>query len=57
LRVRATVIEYVVTEFSCYFGTTPQFWMGMQARYDLEHAEDAARTELKRIAPMKRDAA
>jgi plasmid maintenance system antidote protein VapI len=38
-------------------GTTPQFWMGLQAQYDLERAEDEARAELKRIAPMKRDAA
>ena len=40
-----------------YFGTTPQFWMGMQAQYDLERAEDEARAELRRIAPMKRNAA
>ena len=40
-----------------YFGTTPEFWMGMQAQYDLERAEDQAGKELKRIAPMKRVAA
>jgi addiction module HigA family antidote len=40
-----------------YFGTTPQFWMGMQAQYELERAEDEARTELKRIAPRRKDAA
>ena len=40
-----------------YFGTTPQFWMGMQAQYDLERAEDEARKELQRIAPRKKDAA
>jgi len=40
-----------------YFGTTPEFWMGMQAQYDLERAEDEARHSLKRIAPRKRDAA
>ena len=40
-----------------YFGTTPSFWMNLQARYDLEVAEDAAAAELKRIKPMKRKAA
>ena len=40
-----------------YFGTTPEFWMGMQAQYDLERAEDRAATELRRIAPLKRKAA
>ena len=40
-----------------YFGTTPQFWMGLQAQYDLERVEDQARAELQRIAPIKREAA
>jgi addiction module HigA family antidote len=40
-----------------YFGTTPSFWMNLQARYDLEMAEDATAAELKRIKPMKRKAA
>ena len=26
---------------SRYFGTTPQFWMNLQANYELELAEDA----------------
>ncbi|MGH8522039.1 MAG: HigA family addiction module antitoxin [Gammaproteobacteria bacterium] len=25
-----------------YFGTSPQFWMNLQANYDLEVAQDAA---------------
>jgi antitoxin HigA-1 len=40
-----------------YFGTTPSFWMNLQARYDLETAEDATAAEIKRIKPMKRKAA
>jgi addiction module HigA family antidote len=40
-----------------YFGTTPAFWMNLQARYDLEVAEDATAADLKRIKPMKRKAA
>jgi addiction module HigA family antidote len=40
-----------------YFGTTPAFWMGMQAQHDIEHAADALARELKRIEPAKRTAA
>src|SRR5215831_10189506 len=40
-----------------YFDTTPGFWMGMQAQYDLERAEDEAGKELRRIEPRKKDAA
>jgi antitoxin HigA-1 len=36
-----------------YFGTTPGFWMGMQAQYEIERAADALAPELKRIAPAK----
>jgi antitoxin HigA-1 len=34
-----------------YFGTTAAFWMGMQAQYDLEHAEDDLAADLRRIEP------
>ena len=40
-----------------YFGTTPSFWMSLQARYDLEVAEDATAADIKRIKPMKWTAA
>jgi len=40
-----------------YFDTTPEFWMGMQAQYDLERAEDDAAASLRRIQPRKKDAA
>ena len=40
-----------------YFGTTPVFWMGMQAQYDLERAQDETTADLKRIEPVKRRAA
>jgi addiction module HigA family antidote len=29
-----------------YFGTTPQFWMNLQANYELELAEDACGREI-----------
>jgi len=35
-----------------YFGTTPQFWMNLQANYDLEMAQDAHGNEISdRIRP------
>jgi addiction module HigA family antidote len=40
-----------------YFGTSPQFWINMQARYDLESAKDkmAARIE-REVRPRERAA-
>ncbi len=34
-----------------YFGTSAAFWMSIQARYDIEMAEDAMAGALKKIAP------
>ncbi len=37
-----------------YFGTTPQFWMSLQANYDLELAQDARGPEIAdRIRPRE----
>jgi addiction module HigA family antidote len=37
-----------------YFGTTPQFWMNLQANYDLERAEDERGWEISdRIRPHR----
>ncbi len=40
-----------------YFSTTAEFWMGMQAQYELECAQDVAAAALKKIKPRDRDAA
>lgn len=34
------------------FGTTPGFWLGLQADYDTEEAEQAAGDSLARIQPL-----
>jgi antitoxin HigA-1 len=39
------------------FGTTPAFWMGLQAQYDIERAEDELGGRLKKITPIARDVA
>ena len=37
-----------------YFGTTPDFWMNLQARYDLETAIDLAGTKIaKCVRPLR----
>src|SRR5436305_6564737 len=40
-----------------YFGSTPEFWMGLQAQYDLECAQEEGAASLRRIRPRERDAA
>jgi antitoxin HigA-1 len=37
---------------SRYFGTTPAWWMNMQAQFDLERAADAAR-DIEGIKPVR----
>jgi antitoxin HigA-1 len=59
LRVPATRINDIANEkrgitadtalrLSRYFGTTPRFWMNMQASWELEMAEDALGHAVKR---------
>src|SRR5262249_42829676 len=36
-----------------YLGTSPGFWMGMQAQYDLERTEDQVADEINRIEPAR----
>jgi antitoxin HigA-1 len=36
-----------------YFGTSPDFWMHLQLRWDLYHTQQAEAQELKRIKRVK----
>lgn len=38
-------------------GTSPQFWMNLQARFDLETARAAVGSEVDALEPMAREAA
>jgi addiction module HigA family antidote len=41
-----------------YFRTTPEFWLNLQARFELEAAEVAAGAEIRaKVRPRKREAA
>lgn len=64
LRVPATRIGDIIHErraispetalrLARHFGTTPDFWMNLQARYDLDIAEDASGAAVKReVEPL-----
>ena len=56
-REETPVTADTALRLSRYLGTTPEFWMGMQAQYDLERAQDEAAAELRRIMPLKHKAA
>lgn len=36
-----------------YFGTTPNFWMNLQSRYDLETELGRSKEKIKQIKPLK----
>ncbi len=50
-REETPVTADTALRLSRYFGTTPAFWMGMQAQFDLERAEDDLGGDLKKIVP------
>lgn len=37
-----------------YFGTSPDYWMNLQLRWDLYHAERAEAAQLQQIRPYAR---
>jgi addiction module HigA family antidote len=62
LRVPRTRIERLVREETAvtpdtalrlarYFGTTPEFWLGIQARYDLEMVRQSLDDDIAAIEP------
>jgi antitoxin HigA-1 len=52
-REETPVTADTALRLSRYFGTTPAFWMGMQAQHDLERAEDALGDQLGNIVPRR----
>jgi addiction module HigA family antidote len=64
LRVRRTRIERLVREETAvapdtalrlarYFGTTPEFWLGIQSRFDVETARRTLDADIAAIKPRK----
>jgi antitoxin HigA-1 len=64
LRVPRTRVERLVREETAvtpdtalrlgrYFGTTPEFWLGIQARYDVDTARQSLDNDIAAIKPRK----
>lgn len=54
VRGKRAITADTALRFARYFGTTPQFWMNLQANYDLELAQDARGPEIAdRIRPHR----
>lgn len=51
---RRSMTPDTALRLSRVFGTTPGFWMNHQLRWDLYHAQQEARADLKRIKPLQR---
>jgi antitoxin HigA-1 len=52
-RGEAAVSAEMALRLGCLFGSTPEFWVNLQAQYDLEVAERAAGKEIARaIVPL-----
>jgi addiction module HigA family antidote len=54
VRGKRAVTADTALRLARYFGTTPQFWMNLQANYDLELAQDERGSEIAdRIRPHR----
>ena len=54
VRGRRSVTADTALRLSRYFGTSPQFWMNLQANYDLEVAQDARGSQIaERVKPLQ----
>ena len=52
VRGRRAVTVDSALRLACYFGTTPEFWINLQARYELDMAERTLRHVINReVAP------
>jgi plasmid maintenance system antidote protein VapI len=52
MRERQPVTADTALRLALVFGTTPQFWIGLQTDHDLSKAAIAARAELAEIRPL-----
>jgi addiction module HigA family antidote len=48
VRARRAVTAETAMRFARYFGTTPNFWINLQAQYDLEIAQRKIRRKVER---------
>ena len=53
IRGRRAITPDTALRLARYFGTTAEFWMAMQAQYDLDVARDRLDAKIERIAPRR----
>ena len=53
---RRPVLADTALRLARYFGTTPEFWTSLQARYDIEVAQHAAGEEIRHQVKPRRAA-
>jgi len=53
LREETAVSAETALRLGRYFGTSPQFWMNVQARYEVETAREQIGDELESIVPRQ----
>ena len=54
VRGRRGITPSTALRLSRFFGNSPGFWMNMQLRWDLYHAEHAEADQLREIRPCER---
>ncbi len=52
IKGRRSITADTALRFSRYFGTTPEFWLNLQSRYDLEMAEDRLGDSINEVKPL-----
>lgn len=50
---KRAVTADTVLRLAKFFEMSPQFWLGLQAQYDLDVAEDKTLSEIERIHPVQ----
>ena len=53
LKGRRRITADTALRFARYFGTSPQFWLGLQNDYDLEDEKAKIESELSSITPFR----
>ena len=54
MREETAITADTALRLARYFGTTPEFWLGIQARYDVEVARQDINEDIAAIRPRKR---
>lgn len=53
IRGRRGITADTALRFAKAFGTTPEFWLNLQSRYDLEVAKERSGKDVRRIKPVR----